>query len=69
MGGGSGGRNIMGSSMNHHSGGYGNSPSHHMTGPNNGDLRFQGTELVMLYDYKVSTILVKQAICSSFITI
>ena len=31
-------------------GGYGNSPHH---APNNEDMRFHGTELVMLYDYKV----------------
>ena len=35
-----------------HQGNYGGSTQHHPS--NSDDLRFHGTELVMLYDYKVS---------------
>lgn len=40
--------------MNPHQGNYGSSQQHHLSSPNNDDMRLHGTELVMLYDYKVS---------------
>lgn len=45
--------NMVGGVMNSHQGGYGGPQHHHLGSQNNEDIRVHGTELVMLYDYKV----------------
>ena len=46
-------RNGIGGGMASHPNGFVGSPPHLLPGGNNDEMRFQGTELVMLYDYKV----------------
>ena len=57
---------MMGGMASMHPGPYGPSVPHHHNPTSSDDLRFHGSELVMLYDYKVNHL---QVVLSCFATI